>query len=214
MKILCRLQNMAASEILNIVPQNVYQEIKQRDPNPMFRAYVVGHEGESGGKWVGIGNVMIQWFNKTIQKLVDKLQFGTKIFHNHGPTNEHEGRVPIGELVGKTLKQVKDKLSAIAVAYIYPEFRHIPLDVASLEADINLSAETETSAFEADVQEVTGIALGNSAISKPGFANATLLAELQAFYEERNFSKEDKWQFGFRISGQREHEIKLAKEGQ
>lgn len=180
MKFLAQLQQMAASEILNIVPSEIYREIKEKDPTPVFRAYVVGHEGEATGKKVGAGTVIKNWFSSAVNKLVEKLQFGTKVFHGHGLTNEHEGRIPIGEIVGKAVKKIKDRLSAIAVTYIYPEYRSLPLDVASIEADINIDP-TRDSIEAVDVAGVTGVALGSSAVEKPGFAGATLLSQIQAF---------------------------------
>jgi len=38
---------MAASEIMNIIPPDLYDEIKAKDDHPLFQAYVVGHEGEA-----------------------------------------------------------------------------------------------------------------------------------------------------------------------
>lgn len=190
MKFIAQLQHMAASEIMNIIPSEVYKEIKEKDPNPQFRAYVVGHEGEAIGKQVGAGAVIKQWFSSAIEKLVEKLQFGTKLFHGHTQTNEHLGRQPIGEIVGKTAKKIKEKLSAIAVSYIYPEYRNLPLDVASIEADIDIDP-LRNSVEAVDVRDITGIALGNSAIEKPGFAGATLLSQIQAFANDQSNNKGD-----------------------
>lgn len=186
MKFIAQLQQMAASEIMNIIPTEIYQEIKEKDPTPIFRAYVVGHEGEATGKKVGAGMIIKNWFSSAINKLVEKLQFGTKVFHGHGPTNEQEGRMPIGEIVGKIAKTIKEKLNAIAITYIYPEYRSLPLDVASIEADINIDP-TRDSVEAVDVAGVTGIALGNSAVEKPGFADATLLSQMQAFADQSQF---------------------------
>jgi len=179
MRILAKLQNMASSEILNIIPYDIYAEIKQRDPKPLFRAYVIGHEGDAKGKIVGAGSKILTWFSSAINKLFNKLQYGTKILLGHNVDNTLEGRNPIGELVGKTIKTIKDKINAIAITYIYPEFRNLPLDVASIEADITLNQDG--SVHDVDVGDITGIALGNSAIDKPGFPGATLLSQLQAF---------------------------------
>jgi len=180
MKFLAKLQNMAASDIMNIIPSEIYHEIKEKDPTPIFKAYVIGHEGEATGKKVGGLKLVRNWFSSAIKKLVDKLQFGTKLFHGHNLDSSHEGRQPIGEIVGKALKDIKDKLSAVGIAYIYPEYRGLPLDVASIEADVNIDPLRDT--VEAvDVKDITGIALGNSAIEKPGFANASLLSQIQAF---------------------------------
>jgi len=185
MKFLAKLQNMAASEIMNVIPSEIYHEIKEKDPNPVFRAYVIGHEGEATGKQVGGWQVVKNWFSSAIRKIVDKLQFGTKLFHGHNLDSSHEGRQPIGEIVGKALKKVENKLSAIGIAYIYPEYRGMPLDVASIEANINISPSKD-SVEAIDVKDITGIALGNSAIEKPGFANATLLSQIQAFAYSRS----------------------------
>lgn len=160
-----------------------YRRIIKADPKACFRAYVIGHEGESTGKVVGIGRVIKKWARAAIEKINEKLAVGTKIFHMHSPTNEHDGRKPIGEIVGKVLSDVANKLSSIAIAYIYPDYRDIPLDVASIEADIHLPEKIGPTVkiSDVDVEEITGIALGNSAVVKPGFAGATLLASLQEF---------------------------------
>ena len=174
---------MAASEIMNIIPPDLYDEIKAKDDHPLFQAYVVGHEGEARATFVGIGQKVMTWFSSAINKLWKKLQYGTKIFHGHNLDSSHAGRESIGEVVGKTVRTVKDKMSAIAIAYIYPEYSKLPLDVASIEADIvvNPDINVQDDIHDVDVGEVTGIALSNSALETPGFAGATLLSQIQAF---------------------------------
>jgi hypothetical protein len=188
------LLNMASSEIAELVPDDVIERLKGDDPNPTFRAYVVGHEGTAFPKEVGAGGVILRWFKSTIQKLVNKLQLGTKIFHGHNVDSSHEGRASIGELVGKAVKTVKDKLSAIAVMYIKPEFAGLPLNIASVEADVEVNPNEDDSLKAVDVLEVTGIALGNSKEEKPAFTNAKLIGEFQAFLKDQSshleFSKE------------------------
>lgn len=191
MRFTARFQMMAASEILTMIPASEYERIKREDPSPTFRAYVIGHEGEATGKVVGRGNVVARWFKSAVENIAARLGFGTKIFHDHGATNEHAGRTPIGEVVGKAVKKIADKLSAIAVVYIRPEFRNLPLDVASIEADVRFSANERTDEYEADVNDITGIALGNSQINRPGFANASLLAQVQAFASSKYSSQGD-----------------------
>lgn len=182
MKFLARLQHIGASEILNIVPKDVYEKVKQKDDHPLFQAYVVGQEGEAHANLVGIGQKVMNWFSSAINKLWKKLQYGTKIFHGHNLDSSHEGRKTIGEVVGKTLKTIKDKTSAIAIAYIYPEYRELPLDIASIEADIMVNPDA--SVHDVDVGDITGIALGSSMIETPGFAGATLLSQIQAFAKD------------------------------
>jgi hypothetical protein len=180
---------MAASEVLELVPASAYARIKAQDENPIFRAYVIGHEGEARPQALGKGQIISQWFKSAITKLYEKLMVGINIFHDHNLDNSHEGRTPIGELVGKALKTVAGKLSALAIIYIRPEYKHLPLDVASIEADVDLM-ETSKNVYEVDVSEVTGIALGNSSVNRPGFPGATLLAQVQGF--EKYHSKFNK----------------------
>jgi len=188
MRIQAQLRLMAASEISEMIPPDVLRDIKLRDSNPVFRAFVVGHEGEAKGNLVGIGNIVKQWFKTAIKKLHSKISAGIKLFSGHAETNETEGRIPIGEIVAKKLMQVKDKLSSIVACYVYPDFRHLPFDVASIEANINLEQNEEGNFDVIDTEEVTGVALGNSDIDKPGFSGATLLGELQAFAEEKGIT--------------------------
>jgi len=185
-KIAGQIQEMAADEILDHVSAAAYKRIKASDPKAEFRAYCIGHEGESTGKVIGIGRIVKKWARSAIEKINEKLTIGTKIFHMHAEDNA--GRKPIGEIVGKVLSDVADKLSSIAIAYIYSDYRDIPLDVASIEADIHLPEKIGPTVkiSDVDVEEITGIALGNSAIVKPGFAGATLLAQLQEFADNAN----------------------------
>jgi len=185
MRIRATILEMAASEIMQHIPANIYEAIKAEDSRPIFRAYVIGHEGESEGKVVGSGNIIKRWFASAIEKIVEKLQYGTKIFHEHAETNIHKGRIQIGEIVGKAKKIINDKLSAIAIAYIKPEFRNLPLDVASIEADVYLSGDQDKGIYDADVEDITGVALGNSSVNRPGFPGATLLSQIQAFAQSQ-----------------------------
>jgi len=193
MKILARLQHMAASEILNIIPSNLYEEIKAKDDHPLFQAYVIGQEGEANANFVGIGQKVMTWFSSAIKKLWKNLQFGTKIFHSHNLDSSHEGRESIGEVVGKAVKTIKDKVSAIAIAYIYPDYQKLPLNVASIEADIvvNSDPDVHDDIRDVDVGDITGIALSNSEMETPGFAGATLLSQIQAFANKKDNGKKD-----------------------
>jgi hypothetical protein len=186
-----QIQEMAAEEILDHVSASAYKRIKKDDPKAEFRAYVIGHEGESSGKVVGMGRVVKKWARSAVEHINEKLNIGTKIFHLHGvETNDHDGRKPIGEVVGKVLSDIAGRLSSIAIAYIYPDFHDVPLDVASIEADINMpeTINPNARAVDVDVEKITGIALGSSEIVKPGFEGATLLASMQEFAESNTES--------------------------
>jgi hypothetical protein len=183
-----QIQEMASDEVLEHVSASAYKRIHKTDKEPTFRAYCVGHEGESTGKVVGIGNVIKKWVRSAITNLTEKLNIGTKVFHLHEMDNVNDGRKPIGEVVGKTLSDIEGRLSSIAIMYIYPEYRDIPLDVASIEATFRVPENINPHArsIDVDVEDITAIALGNGRINKPGFAGATLLASLQEFAESKD----------------------------
>ena len=129
MKFTAKLQQMEASEIMNIIPKDVYEDIKRKDPRPLFQAYVVGHEGEATGTEVGGGKKILNWFSSAINKIWEKMKYGTRIFHGHNIDSSHEGRRSIGEVVGKAIKTIQNKVHAIAITYIYPEYRDLPLSL-------------------------------------------------------------------------------------
>lgn len=213
MKFLAQLQQMASSEIISIIPNDIYEEIKRRDPHPLFQAYVVGHEGEATGKAVGLGKKVLHWFSSAINKLWENLKYGTKIFHGHNVDSSHEGRQSIGEVVGKAIKTIKNKVNAIAITYVYPEFQDLPLNIASIEAKVKINPDDNVHGV--DVGEITGIALGNSAIEKPAFADATLLSQIQAFAdksEKLKLTDEPKWQLSYNRNPQGERKFELKKE--
>ncbi len=209
MKFTAKLQQMAASEIMNIIPKDIYDEIKQRDPHPLFQAYVVGHEGEATGEMVGVGTKILNWFSSAINKIWKKLNYGTKIFHGHNIDSSHEGRQSIGEVVGKAIKTIKDKVNAIAIMYIHPEFRDLPLNIASIEVDMDI---IDDSVHDVNVGDITGIALGNSAIEKPGFEGATLLSQIQAMSKKLKITDDPKWELSYNRTRQGEQKFELTKE--
>lgn len=186
MKIRAQLRCMAKSEIAEMIPKETIARIKQKDPSPLFQAFIVGHEGEARGNLVGVGNIVKRWFRSAIEQMYSKINAGIQLFHGHGATNETSGRVAIGEIVGKKLASIKDRLSTIVACYIYPDFRHLPLDVASIEADIDLRHDRTHGYYISDVGAVTAIALGNSKVDTPGFPGATLLGQLQAFAKHKS----------------------------
>jgi len=186
MKIRVALQFMASSEIAGMIPEEVIREIKKTDPNPLFRAYVVAHEGEARGNLVGYGNIVKKWYRAIVDKLHEKIEAGLQLFHGHGATNDQTGRIPIGRVVGKTRKIINGLWSSIVACYIEPASRRLNLDVASIEAEMDLDVDSKGNLVATDIQDVSAIALGNSEIETPGFAGATLLGQLQAFAKEQD----------------------------
>ncbi len=179
------IRAMAEAEALKMIPERVIKDIKRDDPHPLFKAFVVSHEGLAGITVVGRGKTIQRWFAGAVKALAMKLDIGTKVFDGHGETNDHANRTPIGEVVGKGMETIKGFLSAIAVTYIYPQFKDINHDIASIEANIMIPKDVkEFEVDEPDVLGVTGLSLGESSKEKPAFPEATLQVALQAFAEK------------------------------
>lgn len=186
-KFTAQIQAMANDEVLRMISPRTIRDIKREDPNPMFKAFCIGHEGTATPKIVDVGSTVQRWYQTAIEKLTNKMGLGLPAYHNHAATNKEKNRPPIGEIVGKVMKKINGFLSSIAVAYIFPQFKDLPLDIASIEADIQVPyGSREFDVDDIDVLDVTGIALGNSQTDKPAFAGATLLATLQAMAEKPN----------------------------
>ena len=186
------LQNLARREILEMVPADTITRIKETDSKPEFKVFCIGHEGVANAQELSFGSKIVKAYHyvkNMIFKLGEKLQYGTPIFNNHGDTNDHTGREKIGELVGKSVRMMGDKLSALAVTYIYPQFSKLFLDVASIEGEVEYVPKGVASGDVIDINKITGIALGSSKMNTPAFPGATLLGTLQAFSKESQFNR-------------------------
>lgn len=214
MKIRAKLLHMANSEIKAMIPPYYFEDIKRRDPKPLFKAFVVGQEGQVEANWVGVGKVVKHWFKDAIGKLSKRIWSGLKLFHNHAETNDSDVTRPeIGEVAGSQTKTIDGKFSTVIAAYIYPEYAKLPLDIASIEANIRIdNMDDNDEVHDVDIDDIVGIALGSSAFDKPGFPGATLLGQLQAFAEKPKPTGKSKWRLGYKITNQREREIKLVEE--
>lgn len=170
-------------ELNELVDAGQLRNIKAHDPHPEIRLYSIGHEGESNLHLPGIGTKTFTWIQAMVREIANRLKIGTAVFDRHNPdTNSHEGRVQIGEVVGKAVKKIGDRLNTLAAIYIYPEFKSRPLDVASFEAEIEYDHD-EHQAWPMCIKTVSGIALSNSGVDNPGFSGATLLGAVQAFVQ-------------------------------
>jgi len=182
-----KIQNMAREDILKLIPKDIQEEIKKKDPNPLYRVYSIAHEGLIKGIQVGLGQTIRKYVKSAIMKIYEKLVRGIKIFHGHNKDNSHEGREPIGEVVSRKIDEWRNRLTAYAVMWIYPEFRDLPLDVASIEADLLIDPKNDDEIKGTNVSDITGIALGNSAAGwMPGFEGAELVGKVQAFISQAN----------------------------
>ncbi len=170
-------------ELEEMVDAATMRNLKARDAHPEIRLYSIGHEGDANLHLPGLGTGILTWIQAAIQAIADKLEIGTAVFDRHNPdTNSHEGRTQIGEVVGKAVKKIGERLNTLAAIYVYPQFKSRPLDIASFEAEIEFD-HNEHEAWPTNIRNVSGIALSNSGIDNPGFPGATLLGAVQAYVQ-------------------------------
>ncbi len=186
-------QVQAANQIplKEVVDAATLRNLKARDEHPSIRLYSIGHEGEANLHLPGLGETILTWVQGAVRAIADKLKIGTAVFDRHNPdTNSHEGRTQIGEVVGKTVKQIGDRLNTLAAIYIYPQFESRPLDIASFEAEIEFDHDGNK-AWPTNIRNVSGIALANSGTEIPGFPGATLVGAVQAYVQAFRSDKGD-----------------------
>lgn len=177
------LQQMAEADVFSMIPQDTLNRIKQYDAHPMFKVFSIGHEGEANGaNVVGMGARLIRWARDVVIQMFNKINQGLKAFHGHvADSNSHGGRESIGELVGKTMQEIKGVLHTIGVVYIKPEYREKKFDVASLEGTVEFGESMNGDIDVLNVQSITGLAIGDGDYSRPAMPGATLQASLQMF---------------------------------
>jgi len=166
----------------------VLEGIKKSDPNPDIKAFTIAHNGAVDIVLNGI-KTPVQWIRSAVRWIKNALIPDTPIFQHHGAPgdNSHDGRVSIGKVIGSKVIEEGTKIATIAAMYIYPQFRHLNLDVASIEADIHY-ARNGNIVYPTSVEKVTGVALANSSTAKPGFPGATMIGAIQAFAKEKDDS--------------------------
>ncbi len=117
-----------------------------------------------------------------IHRLAQKIKEGTKFFIQHREgTNSHEGRETVGEVLTSFVKEIGGKLSNIIIGHFPYASKVKDANVCSMEANITTSGNIVD-----DVNEVSGVALGNSNIESPAFPGALRLNTVQCFGENTN----------------------------
>jgi hypothetical protein len=179
------LQQMAQSEIAEMIPKDTLARIKRSDARPEFLVFSLGHEGEANAHVLGKGMKVLRYARDIIVQMFERVRLGLPTFNRHDPnTNAHTNREVIGEVVGKTLKSIQGVLHTLAAVYIKPEFREKNLDIASIEGDFEAEEGKDGSMGVVNLTQITGIALSNHDIDTPGMPGATLQAALQMFTQK------------------------------
>lgn len=178
----CEFQQMAQHEVLEMIPADTVNRIRANDPHPEFRVFSVGHEGEANANVIGRGMSVLRYAKDIIVQMFNRMKLGLPTFNRHDPsTNSHANRETVGEVVGKTMKDIGGKLHALAAVYIKPEYREHDLDIASIEGNFEAQDEGGGALGVVNLSAITGIALSNHSKDVPGMPGATLQAALQMF---------------------------------
>lgn len=115
-----------------------------------------------------------------IHRLSQKIKEGTKFFVGHGDnTNSHDDRKPVGEVVSSFVKEIGGKLSSIIIGHFPDKEKITDMDVCSMEANIHTNDELDS--LVDDIDEVSGVALGNSNTDHAAFPGAKRLNAIQCF---------------------------------
>lgn len=181
---------LTADEIKSAVPERVLNEIKKNDPKPFLQAYSIVQEGTSRPKIIGEGITPIQWPRKAVETVGKVIKRGLQFFKGHNSDNSTDGRKSLGEVVGTITKEISGRLHQIVVGYFPDKQSASECDVCSIEADAVLRSEGSLTIAEA-IENLTGIALGNSRTDTPAFPGAVRVGSLQAFEGDETSGKDD-----------------------
>jgi hypothetical protein len=175
-----KLQSFTQNEIVSLLPNGMIGEIKKNNPHPFFQVYAIAHEGISKPKVIGEGYREIVWSKNLIKSIVSIVKKGVQFFVGHNNDNSINGRRSVGEVVHTALKEVNGKLCALAIGLFRNKDEAKQYDVCSIEANTNLIEDGKRYIAES-IEQITGIALGNSSKMTPAFSGAKRLGMLQAF---------------------------------
>lgn len=171
---------LSKEEMTKMIPQEKLNQLKGKG---ILTAYTIAQEGMSRPKVLGKGVEPLRWTKAVIHRLKEKIKSGLKFFIDHGEnTNSHEDRKPVGEIITSFVKDIRGKLSNVIIGH-FPNAEIVKdANICSMEADVY----TDKDNVVGDINEVSGIALGNSNKDVPGFSGALRLNTVQCFGEPEN----------------------------
>jgi len=184
-----KIQSFSNNEILNMIPVDVLNEIKQKDEHPFIQMYSIAHDGISNPKLLNKNNDLnyqnkkpVHWTRKAIQSIKNIVLKGIKLFKGHNADNSTENRESMGEIIHNEEREIEGKLHHIVYTY-HPKEKveeAKKLDVCSQEGFWNF-IETAKDMFADTVESITGIALASSDNEIPAFSGAKRLGLVQCF---------------------------------
>lgn len=193
--ILClqyKVQAFSNSDILALIPQDVLDKIKQKDPHPYFQAYVVAHEGEAVPRVLEDDEIKpITWTRKAIESIKNVITKGVQFFIGHNADSSTKNRESVGEIIADCQRIENGELEHIVIGYFPDPTKINDKDICSQEAEWSLF-ETARNYIADKIERLTAIALGNSDYEKPAFSGARRLGAIQAFEVSEGNANKDK----------------------
>lgn len=184
MNFILYLQNFSDDDLKRHLKKEDIDRVKAA--GNFIETYCIAHAGKSKSWLVGVGEKILNWYQKTVNAVKDKIKNGVAVFHNHTETNDHEGRKKVGEVIG-TYTDEEGKV--IAIIERDKNFRDLKFDVASFESPINFRGDDVE---PEDLGDISGIALGFSSENKPAFEHAYRQHVMQCFQKEQGQKQENK----------------------
>ncbi len=182
------IQALYGIDILSLVPMEVLNGIRARDPHPFLQAYSICHEGVSTPTLLGDVARPIRWTRRAVQSIKGALLRGLKFFSGHNADNSTENREVLGEVVWDGQREIDGALHHVVVGYFPDKERVIDKDICSQEGEWNFVEEAGRW-FADKLHRMTGIALSSSVRDKPAFDGARRLAMIQALDEDEEAPK-------------------------
>lgn len=179
-------------EILEAIPKATLARIKERDPHPYFRAFVVAHEGVADPFFeTSRGRIkkIVRVFRSTIESMARRIP-GAKFFDDY---HKKIDRQQIGTEVAFIQKEIDGNLHDIAIAYGDPSQRErlASKDIVSMEADVDVGEHQDGSLVLGLIKSIAAYATGKmSDGALPAWSGAKAVGALYAFSETKQ--NEDK----------------------
>jgi len=169
----------------DLLPKEILEQVKQSDPHPFFAVYKIGKDGLSVGE-----KIRKIWSFGAIKELAKKIKdYAADIIDGH--TAGSEVKPKLGHVVWSYTKNVGKSLYSYAVAHITDDktkerIKSGELDLCSVEGEVEFSKQNGKDWFIDKVINITKLALANSKIDKPGFADAGLVTTIQELESKGN----------------------------
>jgi hypothetical protein len=170
--------DLSEDEIISNVPKEVMLKLKSREEHPFLQAYILCHEGKANPKLLNTEEKFnfLYWGRKAVESLNNIVLTGVRLFFGHNEDSSTTGRRWIGEVVASFQKEVDGKLAHIIITH-HPESvvnEVKKYDVISQEAEWEFKKEGD-GLYALKCEQVTGVAMMESAQEKPAFEGAQRL---------------------------------------